>query len=131
MSDKQKKSFFVKLKERKIIRVALVYLAVSWVIIQIGEASFEALILPEWSLALLMIIVFLGFPLALVLAFCGSIFAIRNTTVANAMFLFASAPFMAAGLGLLILKESVRRATWVAMAVGGLGVAQHRLGGQR
>lgn len=61
--------------------------------------------------------------LALVLAFCGSIFAIRNTTVANAMFLFATAPFMAAGLGLLILKESVRRATWVAMAVGGLGVA--------
>ena len=60
---------------------------------------------------------------ALVLAFCGSIFAILNTTVANAMFLFASAPFMAAGLGLLILKESVRRATWMAMAVGGLGVA--------
>jgi DME family drug/metabolite transporter len=60
--------------------------------------------------------------LALVLAFCGSIFAIRTTTVANAMFLFASAPFMAAGLGLLILKESVRRATWIAMAVGGLGV---------
>ena len=61
--------------------------------------------------------------LALVLAFCGSIFAIRNTTVANAMFLFATAPFMAAGLGLLILKESVRRATWIAMSIGGLGVA--------
>ena len=61
--------------------------------------------------------------LALVLAFCGSIFAILNTTVANAMFLFATAPFMAALLGLAILKESVRRATWIAMAVGGLGVA--------
>ncbi len=61
--------------------------------------------------------------LALVLAFCGSIFAIRNTTVANAMFLFATAPFMVAGLGLLILKESVRRATWIAMGVGGFGVA--------
>jgi len=61
--------------------------------------------------------------LALVAAFCGSIFAIRNTSVANAMFLFATAPFMAAVLGLVILKESVRRATWIAMAVGGLGVA--------
>lgn len=61
--------------------------------------------------------------LALVLAFCGSIISIRNTTVANAMFLFATAPFMAAVLGLLILKESVRPATWIAMAVGGLGVA--------
>jgi drug/metabolite transporter, DME family len=60
---------------------------------------------------------------ALVLAFGGSIFAVRNTTVANAMFLFATAPFMAAGLGLLILKESVRRATWIAIAVGSVGVA--------
>ena len=68
MSDKQEKSFFAQLKERKVIRVGIVYIVVGWVIIQIGEVSFEALILPEWSLALLIIIVFLGFPLALVLA---------------------------------------------------------------
>lgn len=61
--------------------------------------------------------------LALVLAFCGSIVSILNTTVANSMFLFATAPFMAAGLGLLLLGESVRRATWIAMSVAGLGVA--------
>lgn len=61
--------------------------------------------------------------LALVLAFGGSIVSILNTTVANAMFLFATAPFMAAILGLLILKESVRRATWIAMAAGSAGVA--------
>ena len=54
--------------------------------------------------------------LALVLAFCGSIIAILNTSVANAMFLFATAPFLAAVLGRLILGESVRRATWIAMA---------------
>ena len=60
--------------------------------------------------------------LCLVLAFCGSIFALKNATVANAMFLFASAPFMAALLGLVILKEKVRRATWLAMAVAGLGI---------
>ena len=60
--------------------------------------------------------------LCLVLAFCGSIFALKNATVANAMFLFASAPFMAALLGLVILKEKVRRATWLAMAAAGLGI---------
>jgi drug/metabolite transporter (DMT)-like permease len=59
---------------------------------------------------------------ALVLAFSGSVFAVVNTTVANAMFLFATAPFFAAIMGLVILGESVRRATWVAMLVGGLGV---------
>lgn len=61
--------------------------------------------------------------LGLVLAFCGSIFGLLNTTVANAMFLFASAPFFAAGLGLLLLGESVRRATWLAMIAASLGVA--------
>ncbi len=62
--------------------------------------------------------------LCLVVAFAGSIFSLVHTTVANAMFLFASAPFLAAGLGLLILGESVRRATWVAMtlAMAGVGI---------
>jgi drug/metabolite transporter (DMT)-like permease len=60
----------------------------------------------------------------LVLAFAGGIFAIQQTTVANAMFLFAAAPFMAAVLGLMVLGESVRRATWMAMivAIAGIGI---------
>ena len=60
--------------------------------------------------------------LALVVAFSGSIFSIVNTTVANAMFLFATAPFFAALLGLVILGERVRKATWIAMAVAAVGV---------
>ena len=59
---------------------------------------------------------------ALVAAFVGSVLAIRNTTVANAMFLFASAPFFAALLGWLILKERVRPATWAAIAVAICGI---------
>lgn len=58
----------------------------------------------------------------LVFAFAGAIFAIQTTTVANAMFLFASAPLFAAVFGLVLLKESVRRATWVAIAVATVGV---------
>lgn len=61
--------------------------------------------------------------LALVIAFSGSIVAVVNSTIANAMFLFATAPFMAAVLGRLLLGEPVRRATWVAMVFAALGVA--------
>lgn len=61
--------------------------------------------------------------LALVLAFSGSIVALVNTTIANAMFLFATAPFLAAVLGQLLLGEPVRRATWIAMAFAAIGVA--------
>ena len=60
--------------------------------------------------------------LGLILAFAGAIFAIQNTTVANAVFLFSASPFLAAVLGFLILKENVRRATWVAIAIAAVGM---------
>jgi DME family drug/metabolite transporter len=59
----------------------------------------------------------------LVFAFAGGIYAIQTTTVANAMFLFASAPFLAAVAGWIILREQVRRATWVAMLFAIVGIA--------
>ena len=55
--------------------------------------------------------------LSLVAAYSGGIYAIQNTSVANAMLLFATAPFMAAVLGWLVLREPVRAATWIAIAV--------------
>ncbi len=61
--------------------------------------------------------------LSLVLAFSGGIFAIQSTSVANAMFLFASAPFIAAFLGWVLLKETVDARTWTAMALAFLGIA--------
>lgn len=59
----------------------------------------------------------------LVMAFSGGIYAIQTTTVANAMFLFAAAPFFAAVLGWLILRESVRKATWLATLLAIVGIA--------
>lgn len=58
----------------------------------------------------------------LVFAFAGGIYSIQTTTVANAMFLFASAPFITALLGRLILHEPVRKGTWISMivAMGGI-----------
>ena len=58
----------------------------------------------------------------LVLAFAGGIYSIQTTTVANAMFLFASAPFLAALLGWVVLKEPVRKATWFAMTIAIAGI---------
>jgi TolB-like protein/Flp pilus assembly protein TadD len=51
-----------------VIRVGIVYVLVGWVLMQIGEVTFEALGLPDWALSLLIVIVLLGFPIALVLA---------------------------------------------------------------
>jgi drug/metabolite transporter (DMT)-like permease len=61
--------------------------------------------------------------LSLVAAYSGGIYAIQNTSVANAMLLFATAPFMAAVLGWIVLREPVRVATWIAIAVAIGGIA--------
>ena len=61
--------------------------------------------------------------LSLVAAYSGGIYAIQNTSVANAMLLFATAPFMAAVLGWIVLREPVRAATWVAIAIAIGGIA--------
>ena len=62
------RNFFRQLRERKVIRVALAYVVVGWVMMQVGEVTFEALGLPPWALTLLIVIVLLGFPIALALA---------------------------------------------------------------
>ena len=61
--------------------------------------------------------------IGLVFAFAGGIYAIQTTTVANAMLLFAAAPFLAAVAGWIVLREAVRRATWVAMLFAVIGIA--------
>ena len=60
--------------------------------------------------------------ISLVFAFSGGILAVQTTSVANAMFLFAAAPFFAAVLGWLVLKEHVRKVTWISMMVALVGI---------
>ena len=61
--------------------------------------------------------------LGLVLAFGGAVYAIQSTTIANAVFLFSATPFFSAVLGWVLLREKVRPATWVAIAIAVLGMA--------
>ena len=60
--------------------------------------------------------------LALVGAYSGAIYGIKSTSVATAMLLFACAPFIAAILGWLFLREKVRKATWISILFAMLGI---------
>ena len=64
---------------------------------------------------------FLG-GLGLVLAMAGAIIAFQNTTVANAAFLFAASPLIAALLGRIVLHEPVAAHTMLAIALALLGI---------
>jgi drug/metabolite transporter (DMT)-like permease len=60
--------------------------------------------------------------LGLVLAYAGAIYALRATTVANAVFLYSAAPFFSALLGWVVLREAIRPSTWAAMVLAGAGI---------
>lgn len=61
-------SFVQELKRRNVFRVAAIYVVVSWLLMQIADVMFPALLLPEWAPTLLIAFLILGFPLALVFA---------------------------------------------------------------
>ena len=58
----------------------------------------------------------------LVAAFSGFIWSITLTTAANTLFMLAASPFIAAFLGIVLLKEKVRHLTWVAMVIALVGM---------
>ena len=60
--------YFEELKRRKVVRVAIAYVVGSWLLMQVADATFEPLSLPQWSTTLVLWLLALGFPVALILA---------------------------------------------------------------
>ncbi len=58
----------------------------------------------------------------LVFAYAFGILAMQQTTIADAVLLFATAPFFAAVLGWLFLTEKVQRSTWIAIGLAMAGI---------
>ena len=61
-------SFIDELKRRNVFRVVMIYLIVSWLLMQIGDVMFPALRLPEWTTTMLVAFLILGFPIAVILS---------------------------------------------------------------
>ena len=60
--------WLAELKRRKVFRVAVVYLVVAWLVVQVASTTFGPMGLPPWTLKLVITLAALGFPLACALA---------------------------------------------------------------
>ena len=60
--------FFEEIKRRKVYRVAVAYVVVAGGAIQIASAVFPAWELPNWTLRLVIVLLLIGFPISLILA---------------------------------------------------------------
>jgi TolB-like protein/Tfp pilus assembly protein PilF len=65
--------FFEELQRRKVYRVAAAYIVAAGFLIQMASAAFPAWELPNWTLRLVIVLLLIGFPVALVLAWAYDI----------------------------------------------------------
>lgn len=56
------------LRRRQVVKLAVIYVIVGWVVIEVAATVFPALTIPDWGVSLVVGIVLLGFPVALVLS---------------------------------------------------------------
>src|SRR5437870_8344096 len=62
------RNFFAELKRRNVYKVAIAYAVVGWLVIQVSSTILPTFHAPEWVVQTLIVIVALGFPIALVIA---------------------------------------------------------------
>ncbi len=61
-------SLFAQLKKRHVFRVGAMYIVGAWVLLQFGEIMIDLMDLPRWTGRALVVLLALGFPFILILA---------------------------------------------------------------
>jgi TolB-like protein/Flp pilus assembly protein TadD len=119
--------FFEELQRRKVYRVAAAYIIAAGFIIQIGSAIFPAWELPNWTFRLVIVLLLIGFPIALILAWAFDVTSegIRATkgTAAethlrrNMIILVATGVIVSAAAGFFLLPRASGRNADKSIAV--------------
>jgi TolB-like protein/Tfp pilus assembly protein PilF len=108
--------FFEEVKRRKVYRVAAAYIVAAGGIIQLASATFPAWELPNWSLRLVILLLLVGFPIALILAWAfditpqgiratPEITAPRTSRRRNIIMLIATGIVVSAAAGFFLLPR--------------------------
>jgi len=61
-------SLIAELKRRNVFRVGVAYAIVGWLLVEVAHTAFPTLQLPDWTTTLVTVLVIMGFPLALIVA---------------------------------------------------------------
>jgi TolB-like protein/Tfp pilus assembly protein PilF len=103
--------FFDEVKRRKVYRVAAAYIIVAAGIIQLASAALPAWELPNWALRLVIVLLLVGFPLALIL---GWVFDLTSQGIRvtpgthrrrNMLMLVAAGVIISAAAGFLLIPR--------------------------
>src|SRR6266480_1335774 len=67
------RNFFSELKRRNVYKVAVAYAIVAWLLIQVATQVFPFFEIPNWAVQLVVLVMVIGFPIALVLSWAFEI----------------------------------------------------------
>src|ERR1700730_10905962 len=120
--------FFEEVKRRKVYRVAAAYIIAAGFIIQIGSAVFPAWDLPGWTFRLVVVLLLIGFPIALILAWAfdvtpqgikatPDIAASVSHRRRNVIMLVVTGVIISAAAGFFLLPRAVARKIDKSIAV--------------
>ena len=120
--------FFEEVKRRKVYRVAVAYVIAAGGIIQLASAAFPAWELPNWSLRLVIVLLLIGFPIALILAWAFDVTSqgIKATPAVaapgshlrrNVIMLVATGIIISAAAGFFLLPRASARKIDKSIAV--------------
>jgi RNA polymerase sigma factor (sigma-70 family) len=62
------RNFFAELKRRKVYKVGIAYAVVAWILMQVASQIFPFFEIPNWAVRLVVLLLIIGFPVALLLA---------------------------------------------------------------
>ncbi len=109
------KTFFAELKRRNVYKVAIAYAVVAWLLMQIATQVFPFLEIPNWAIRLVIMLIALGFPIALIIAWAFELTpeGLKRTEVADEL-----------------PKKSARSRAWIYVVViaGAISVSLFFLG---
>ena len=78
-------SFFEELKRRHVWRVAIAYAVVAWLLVQVATQIFPFFNIPDWTVRLMVVLIVIGFPIAVIFAWVYELTpeGIRRTALAG------------------------------------------------
>jgi adenylate cyclase len=117
--------FFEEVKRRKVYRVAAAYIIAAGFIIQIGSAVFPVWEFPNWTFRFVVVLLLIGFPIALILAWAYDVTpqGIRATPTPgahrrrNLIMLIATGLVVSAAAGFFLLPRVSARKIDKSIAV--------------
>src|SRR5260370_32399261 len=96
------RNFFAELKRRNVYKVAIAYGVVAWLLMQVASLIFPFFEIPNWAVRLVVLLLVIGFPVAVILAWAFELTpeGIKRTEVADEL-----------------PKKSVRGRAWIYVVI--------------